>query len=40
VYKNFREAKDFEEILGKLAEGDGDDELQPPAKKKRVQSEP
>jgi transcriptional repressor NrdR len=39
VYKNFREAKDFEEILGKLAEGEGDEDLPPPPKKKRVQTE-
>ena len=38
VYKNFREAKDFEEILGKLAEGE--EELPPPPKKKRAPSEP
>ena len=38
VYKNFREAKDFEEILGKLAEGEED--LPPPPKKKRAPSEP
>ena len=32
VYKNFREAKDFEEILGKLAEGETEDEepVRPP----------
>src|SRR5687768_5313010 len=35
VYKNFREAKDFEEILGKLAEGEGEEDLPPPPKKKR-----
>ena len=40
VYKNFREARDFEEILGKLAEGDAEDELPPPPKKKRASSEP
>jgi transcriptional repressor NrdR len=39
VYKNFREAKDFEEILGKLAEGEGDEDLPPPPKKKRASSE-
>ena len=39
VYKNFREAKDFEEILGKLAEGESEDELPPPPKKKRASSE-
>ena len=37
VYKNFREARDFEEILGKLAEGEP---LPPPPKKKRAASEP
>jgi len=36
VYKNFREAKDFEEILGKLAE---DPEDSPRLKKKPAQSE-
>jgi transcriptional repressor NrdR len=40
VYKNFREAKDFEEILGKLAEGETEDDLPPPPKKKRASSEP
>src|SRR5918993_5694054 len=30
VYKNFREARDFEEILGKLAEGETEDDLPPP----------
>ena len=40
VYKNFREAKDFEEILGKLAEGETEDDLPPPPKKKRAPSEP
>ena len=40
VYKNFREAKDFEEILDKLAEGESEDELPPPPKKKRASSEP
>jgi transcriptional repressor NrdR len=39
VYKNFREARDFEEILGKLAEGETVD-LPPPPKKKRVPTEP
>src|SRR5687768_10091069 len=39
VYKNFREARDFEEILGKLAEGESEDELPPPPKKKRASSE-
>ncbi|MBF9195146.1 transcriptional regulator NrdR [Microvirga terrestris] len=39
VYKNFREARDFEEILGKLAEGETEDELPPPPKKKRAPSE-
>jgi transcriptional repressor NrdR len=39
VYKNFREARDFEEILGKLAEGESEDELPPPPKKKRAASE-
>ncbi|NBJ12405.1 transcriptional regulator NrdR [Microvirga arsenatis] len=39
VYKNFREAKDFEEILGKLAEGEPEDDLPPPPKKKRAASE-
>ena len=39
VYKNFREAKDFEEILGKLAEGETEDDLPPPPKKKRAPSE-
>ncbi|QRM27508.1 transcriptional regulator NrdR [Microvirga sp. VF16] len=39
VYKNFREAKDFEEILGKLAEGESEDDLPPPPKKKRAPSE-
>jgi len=38
VYKNFREARDFEEILGKLAEGEAED-APPPLKKKPVQSE-
>jgi transcriptional repressor NrdR len=33
VYKDFREAKDFEEILGKLA---GDDEAAQPAPRKRA----
>jgi transcriptional repressor NrdR len=33
VYKDFREAKDFEDILGKLA---GDDEAAPPAPRKRA----
>jgi len=36
VYRNFREAKDFEELLGELAE---EPEETPPAKKKPVQSE-
>ena len=40
VYKNFREARDFEEILGKLAEGEAEDDLPPPPKKKRASSEP
>lgn len=40
VYKNFREARDFEEILGKLAEGETEDDLPPPPKKKRASSEP
>ena len=40
VYKNFREAKDFEEILGRLAEGESEDNLPPPPKKKRASSEP
>jgi transcriptional repressor NrdR len=40
VYKNFREARDFEEILGKLAEGEAEDDLPPPPKKKRAPSEP
>ncbi|WP_183451338.1 transcriptional regulator NrdR [Microvirga lupini] len=40
VYKNFREARDFEEILGKLAEGETVDDLPPPPKKKRAPSEP
>src|SRR5918992_2486403 len=40
VYRNFREARDFEEILGKLAEGESEDELPPPPKKKRASSEP
>ena len=40
VYKNFREARDFEEILGKLAEGETEDDLPPPPKKKRAPSEP
>jgi transcriptional repressor NrdR len=40
VYKNFREARDFEEILGKLAEGETEDDLPPPPKKKRAASEP
>lgn len=40
VYKNFREAKDFEEILGKLAEGEAEEDLLPPPKKKRAPSEP
>ena len=40
VYKNFREAKDFEEILGKLAEGETEEDLPPPLKKKRASSEP
>ncbi len=39
VYKNFREAKDFEEILGKLAEGEVEPDLPLPPKKKSVQSE-
>ena len=39
VYKNFREAKDFEEILGKLAEGESEESLPPPPKKKRAPSE-
>ena len=29
VYKNFREAKDFEALLGELAATDGDDEMEP-----------
>ncbi len=40
VYKNFREARDFEEILGKLAEGESEDDLPLPPKKKRAPSEP
>ena len=40
VYKNFREARDFEEILGKLAEGEAEDDLPLPLKKKRAPSEP
>ncbi|MGF9758083.1 transcriptional regulator NrdR [Microvirga sp. 0TCS3.31] len=40
VYKNFREARDFEEILGKLAEGETEEDLPPPPKKKRASSEP
>src|SRR5690349_17491671 len=36
VYRNFREAKDFEELLGELAE---DPEEAPPPKKKPAQSE-
>ncbi|MBD2748878.1 transcriptional repressor NrdR [Microvirga sp. BT688] len=40
VYKNFREARDFEEILGKLAEGETEEDLPPPPKKKRAASEP
>ena len=40
VYKNFREARDFEEILGKLAEGETEDDLPLPPKKKRAPSEP
>jgi transcriptional repressor NrdR len=39
VYKNFREAKDFEEILGKLAEEETDDAPEPPARRKPVKSE-
>jgi transcriptional repressor NrdR len=39
VYKNFREAKDFEEILGKLAEGEAEEDLPPPPKKKRAPSD-
>ena len=39
VYKNFREAKDFEEILGKLAEGESEENLPPPPRKKRAPSE-
>jgi len=39
VYKNFREAKDFEEILGKLAEEETDDAPKPPAKRNSVKSE-
>jgi transcriptional repressor NrdR len=39
VYKNFREARDFEEILGKLAEGETEEDLPPPPKKKRAPSE-
>ena len=38
VYRNFREAKDFEEILGKLAE-EPEPEETPRLKKKPVQSE-
>ena len=38
VYKNFREAKDFEEILGKLAE-EPEPEEAPRLKKKPVKSE-
>jgi transcriptional repressor NrdR len=40
VYKNFREARDFEELLGKLAEGETEEDLPPPPKKKRASSEP
>jgi len=40
VYKNFREARDFEEILGKLAEGETEEDLPPPPKKNRAASEP
>jgi transcriptional repressor NrdR len=40
VYKNFREARDFEELLGKLAEGETEVDLPPPPKKKRAASEP
>ena len=39
VYKNFREARDFEELLGKLAEGETEEDLPPPPKKKRASSE-
>jgi transcriptional repressor NrdR len=39
VYKNFREARDFEEILGKLAEEEPEDAPPPRAKRKIAQSE-
>ena len=39
VYKNFREAKDFEELLGKLAEEEPEDPPPRRAKRKAVQSE-
>jgi transcriptional repressor NrdR len=38
VYKNFREAKDFEEILGKLAE-EPEDEDTPQTRRRPVQSD-
>jgi transcriptional repressor NrdR len=42
VYKDFREAKDFEDILGKLAgeEGEDGDEVAAPRKRVRKQAEP
>ena len=39
VYKNFREARDFEEILGKLAEDEPQDSPSRRARRKAVQSE-
>jgi transcriptional repressor NrdR len=39
VYKNFREAKDFEEILGKLAEEEPEDPPPRRARRKAVQPE-
>jgi transcriptional repressor NrdR len=39
VYKNFREAKDFEEILGKLAEEETDDAPAPRPKRNQAQSD-
>jgi len=39
VYKNFREAKDFEEILGKLAEEEPEAPAPRRARRKAVQPE-
>ncbi|HZH53485.1 MAG TPA: transcriptional regulator NrdR [Microvirga sp.] len=39
VYKNFREARDFEEILGKLAEGEAEEEPAPQTRRGAAQTE-